>query len=349
MQAGLDWLIGAVTADFPAIDRRVRRDRANRAALQAESIRVDTDDPFIWKTPQRRTRFSIAQATLAAFEQATSMRWGGTVVPAKRNIPSDIEEAEDDYPQETEAAGITPCEVYGSERSVSVNSNGDSAPSAKDTSEDSSHAGEADSDTVDILQARWTALGLLWPDQRTCSSVLSSQKRKEHPVAESVRAQTSRTGMLGATHAAACCKDVGAGGTATQLSGAWMEGESGLSHALVRLCSPHNAPSMLEVTSYSTSTQCMESQGESTTGQVAPPSGDSPRVGVRLPPVQAWGSFRNIHGSSEHDASCMTKSDMPAKSQPGGTSACTQQAVLVEARPSTSPGQEGIAKVRQFA
>lgn len=343
MQAGLDWLISAVSSDFTAIDRRVRRDRAKRAALQAESIRVNTDDPFLWKTPQSQgTGFNIAQATLAAFEHATSRRWGGTVVPVKRNIPSSIDEVDDEYLQETGAAGITPSGVYGSERSVSVNSNGDSAPSAKDTSGNSSRAGDPDAETVEILQSRWAALGLLWPDQRTCSSILSSQQRKEHTVSESGHAHTSRTGLRGA-------KDASAGGTVIQPSGTWIVGESGSSQLAVRLCLPHNSPSVQEGAFCSTSTECTDTQAESTAGQAGVPTGDSPRAGIKLPPVLAWGSFRNKRGGSVHGARSKKKSAMRAKSQPGVMSAFKEEVDQGESGLSmSSPGQEGIGKVLHF-
>lgn len=223
MQAGIDWLVDAVTAEYRPIDRRVRRDKAHgaKAALEAESLRVDNSDPFLWKSRHSRKAAgrSIAQATLAAFEQATSRRWGGTVVPARPTIPSDIDEGEneDDDVQETDTAGITPTEMYGSENSFSVGSDGEETPSQAQGHGNSDWVNGICDDSVEMLKARWRALGLLWPDEQTCRSLINQinnkQPSRSHAVPEPSRAPSKRMGLWGGKAAGSTRKPAAAGGS----------------------------------------------------------------------------------------------------------------------------------------
>lgn len=88
--------------------------------------------------------------------------------------------------------------------------------------------------------------------------------------------------------------------------------------------------------------------------QVASGAGDSgplcvsPRGGMKLPPVQAWSSFKQ--GKAGKDQSVrFLKSAMRARSQPGIVAAGKADGAAPRNGTSTSsPGEGGVGKVLQF-
>eukprot|EP00892_Ulva_mutabilis_P011635 jgi/Ulvmu1/8844/UM049_0025.1 len=345
LEAGLNWLVSAVTADFAAIDRRVRRDRANsaKAQLRTDSLSSSSADPFQWKTVQTRSRGrSFAKATLAAFEQVTSRRWGGTVMPIRRTLPSDVPEGDmEEYNvQNTENPVAEQSGLCDSERSFSIDSDGQPHPAQGGINGDWAPTGDVDYDTVQLVRARWKALGLLWPDEDMCRSVASGYASvgtvESASVSDSVQAEGAGPshGMHQDTVVPRAAMAQGGEAQPVGVGGPKLHVRHG---------------SLGSAASRGDAQKSSHTHSESLPGEICSIASGSPRSKVRLPPVLAWGSNENLDGA--HGSGAPSSPDRARARSHAGTFKLIGEGELVEQRGASvsSPGHHRRPKTIRFA
>ena len=352
----MDWLVSAVSANFVAVDRRVRRDWANRAkaVIQSESLSASTADPFLWKAPPNRNDGrSFARATLAAFEQATSRRWGGTVIPVRRNIPSDVLEGdmESETMQDSRAIAAEHSGVCGSERSFSIDSDGEPNPAPGGGNGHWNPPDDADYDKIQLVRDRWKALGLLWPDEDMCMSIISSRPGPsvQQPGAGKDANQLSQNSGAGASNAGKPGKIPFTVESAIQGISSWYADKNERRRFPGKLKMSFLPGSVSSSSLHTALPVAPPAHSEPRAGEIASINSDSPRSKGELPPVKAWGSLES-EGVDLLDAPAVPKPSTRPKSQPGITSIlCPRDDLQQSEKSRSSPGQQRKPRALRFA